>query len=145
MYEITAQAVITGDLDTVWEIMTDVKGWSSWDPHELDARLDGPFVTGTTGWSKPRGGPATTWTLTEVQDRRRWASECGLPGGTLSGVNTFDLVGDRKVRCVKTVHVTGPLVPLFRLYFGPRIRRDMLKTFTALQAEASRRAADVAE
>jgi hypothetical protein len=139
MYEITAETTIGGDIEAVWSVATDVAGWPTWDPHEQAARLDGPFAAGTTGWSKPNGGPATAWTITEVVDGSRWASECPLPGGRLAGVNEFEPLGDGRIRCRKTMRVTGPLVPLFRLYFGPRIRRDMFKTFAALEGEAARR------
>ncbi|WP_163507458.1 SRPBCC family protein [Fodinicola acaciae] len=136
MYTISAEAAIDGDLTTIWRVVTDVANWPAWDPHEEAARLDGPFAAGTTGWSKPRGGPATDWTITEVVERRKWSSECPLPGGKLSGDNTFEQVGD-KVLCRKTVHVRGPLTPLFRFYFGRKIRADMLKTFAALEKAAA--------
>lgn len=113
--------------------------WSAWDPHEEDARLEEPFTVGARGWSKLRGGPGATWTLTDVDAHRRWASEWGLPGGKLAGENAFEPTGDGEVRCTKAVRVGGPLVPLFRLYFGPRMRRDMRKTWVALEREVARR------
>jgi hypothetical protein len=137
MYRIHARATITGELATVWQVATDVNGWPDWDPHEEAARLDGEFVAGGTGWSKPHGGPGTDWTITEVLDRQRWASECALPGGKLTGRNEFTDRGDGTIDCVKTVEVHGPLVPLFRLWFGRRIRADMLRTFAALEARAA--------
>jgi len=139
MYRITETAVIDGDAAQVWAVATDVSEWPSWDPHEEAARLDGPFATGTTGWSKPKGAPAASWTITAVEVGRLWSSECGLPGGKLTGANSFDDCGPAAVRCAKSVTVTGPLVPLFRLWFGPRIRRDMKRTFAALQDEVTRR------
>jgi hypothetical protein len=139
MYEFSAQAEITADAESVWAVVADVDGWPAWDPHEQDARLDGPFAPGTTGWSKPNGGPATDWTITEVDPLRSWASECGLPGGKIAGRNTFEPRAGGKLRCVKTVRVYGPLAPLFRFYFGRRMRADMLKTFAALEREAARR------
>lgn len=51
------------------------------------------------------------------------------PGTKLTGDNAFESVGDGRVRCTKTVRVTGLLVPLFRFYFGRRIPRDMFKTW----------------
>jgi polyketide cyclase/dehydrase/lipid transport protein len=139
VYEIIGETVIGGDVSAVWAAATDVAGWPAWDPHEEAARLDGPFAAGTTGWSKPNGGPAATWTLTEVVEQRRWASECALPGGKLSGVSEYEPLGDGRVRCRKTIRVTGPLVPLFRLHFGRGIRRDMDRTWAALEREAARR------
>jgi hypothetical protein len=138
MYEIHSSAVITGDVDAIWHAVTDVAGWPTWDPHEEAARLDGPFEVGTVGWSKPRGGPATEWTITDVIPLSRWASECGLPGGRITGVNTFEQLAGGQVRCTKTVCVTGPLVPLFRLYFGRKMREDMQKTWTALEHHVAR-------
>lgn len=143
MYAIKAEAVIEGELPDVWAAAVDVARWPEWDPHEEAARLDGAFAAGGTGWSKPRGGPATAWTITEISvtaEERRWASECPLPGGKLSGANFFAAAGEGRVRCAKTVWVSGPLVPLFRLYFGRRIRRDMLRTWAALETEAAARA-----
>jgi hypothetical protein len=140
MYEITERAVITADAATAWNVSTDVDNWASWDPHEQAARLDGPFVAGATGWSKPRGGPATDWTVTEVTEHRRWASRCALPGGALAGENTFEPIGTSRLRCTRTVRVSGPLVVLFRVFFGPRMRRDMRRSFAALEYEVARRA-----
>ncbi|MFC5183823.1 SRPBCC family protein [Actinomadura harenae] len=144
MYEISAEAVITGDIETVWDTVCDVAGWPAWDPHEKDARLDGPFEAGTIGWSKPNGGPSTDWTITEVVPFERWGSECGLPGGKITGMNEFEPLPGGRIRCTKTMRVSGPLVPLFRFYFGRRVRADMFKTFTALEAEAARRGARAA-
>ncbi|HJP79735.1 MAG TPA: SRPBCC family protein [Pseudonocardiaceae bacterium] len=141
MYRISAQRTITGDLAAIWRVATDVDAWPSWDPHEEAARLDGEFAAGSTGWSKPHGGPATDWTITEVVDRRSWSSECALPGGKLTGRNEFDDLGDGTVRCTKTVDVYGPLVPLFRLWFGKRIRTDLIRTFEALEKAALNRTA----
>jgi hypothetical protein len=141
VFRISAQTTIRGDLAAIWRLVTDVCEWPSWDPHEEAARLDGEFVAGAVGWSKPHGGPATEWTITEVIKERRWASECALPGGKLTGGNEFTDLGDGTVRCAKTVEVYGPLVPLFRLWFGRRIRKDMFRTFAALEVEVARVAA----
>jgi hypothetical protein len=137
MYEIRSETIIDADLAAVWALVTDVANWPSWDPHERAARLDGPFAVGTTGWSKPHGGPGTTWVLTEVVEQRRWSSECPLPGGKLAGTTVYEPLADGKLRCAKTIRVSGPLVPLFRLYFGRRIRADLARTWAALEAAAA--------
>ena len=111
--------------------------WPEWDPHEDVARLDGEFVVGTTGWVKQQGNPGAAFTLTEVVPQRRWASECKLPGGKLWGSNDYEQLPDGKIRCTRTIRVTGPLVPLFRFHFGKRMRRDFFRTWTALEARAA--------
>jgi hypothetical protein len=144
MYKITSETTIKGELKTLWAVVTDVNHWSDWDPHEEQARLDGAFVVGGTGWSKPHGGPGTAWTITQMVEQRLWASECPLPGGKLTGENTFESLPDGRIRCTKTVRVYGPLVLLFWLYFGRGIRRDMDKSWTALEQEVARRQATTA-
>jgi hypothetical protein len=139
MYSIKAETIIQGDIGVVWDTVTDVNHWTDWDPHEQEARLDGPFMTGAIGWSKPRKGPGTAWVITKVVEKQQWASECKLPGGKLSGESTFELLEDGRIHCTKNMSVTGPLVPLFRFYFGRHIRHDMFATWTALEREATRR------
>ena len=141
MYIIKAETIITGDLDSLWNTEIDVNNWSTWNPHEEEARLDGALVTGAIGWSKPRKGPGTAWSVTSVVEKSLWASECKLPGGKLAGENTFKQLEDGRIHCTKTITVTGPLVPLFRFYFGRHIRHDMFVAWVALEGEAARRAA----
>ena len=133
MYEFSESTIIKADLARAWAITTDVNAWPSWDPHEVDARINGPFEVGTVGWSKPNGGPATEWTITEVTPLQRWASECPLPGGKITGVNAFTKIDDDRIQCTKTIRVFGPLAVLFRWYFGRKMRKDMHKTWAALE------------
>ena len=137
--KISAEAVIDGTLDTVWEVATDVAGWPMWDPHEEGARLDGPFQVGAAGWSKPRKGPAADWVLTAVEPKALWASESGIPGGKIAGESTFAVGAPGTVTCTKTVTVSGTLVPLFWLYFKRPVQHDLHASLQALQNEVSRR------
>jgi polyketide cyclase/dehydrase/lipid transport protein len=140
MYEVRADVVIAGELPAVWAVVTDVGRWPEWDPHEDQARLDGEFVVGTTGWVKQKGNPAAVFTLTEVVPERRWASECRLPGGKLWGSNDYEALPGGRIRCTRTVRVTGPLVPLFRFHFGRKMRRDFFRTWSALEQRAKQSA-----
>jgi uncharacterized protein YndB with AHSA1/START domain len=136
MYEIRAETVIQGDVRKVWRVVTDVARWPEWDPHEDQARFDAPFEVGAVGWVKQKSNPAATFTVVEVIPERRWASECRLPGGKLWGSNEYEPLAGGKIRCTRTVRVTGPLVPLFRFHFGKRMRRDFYRTWSALEARA---------
>lgn len=148
MYTISAEQDIDATLDAVWAVQTDVRHWPDWNSHELDARLDGEFVAGTTGWSKPRGGPGASWLLTDATPpsatggiEASWASRSALPGGALTGRRTFTRISDGTVRCAYEMRATGPFEVVFRWWFGPRIRRDMAVGFAELQAEVARRGA----
>lgn len=140
--KIESQVIIQADIEVLWAVITDVNNWPMWDPHEEAARLEGPFATGTKGWSKPKGAPDAHWVITNVEAGRAWGSESPLPGGKIAGQTTLEPLTEGRVRCTKTVTVTGFLVPLFYLYFGRLIRVDMDRTWAALEREASRRAMD---
>jgi hypothetical protein len=134
MYEFSAESTIEGRVERAWEILTDVARWSEWDPHEEAARIEGRFAVGASVWAKPRGGPASTATITAVDSGRSWVSECPLPGGKLRGRVELEQLDRERLRIRKTMAITGPLTPLFRLHYGRRIRRDMFLTFEALEA-----------
>jgi hypothetical protein len=136
--QISASSVIKGDLETVWDIETDVNRWPSWDPHEEDARFEGPFAVGTKGWSKPRGGPEANWVITAVEKPRRWALDNPVFGGKLEVEKTYEAVDSEHVRCTKTMVVKGILVPLFWLYFAKITKRDMFLSWEALEKEVDR-------
>jgi hypothetical protein len=134
VYEFFAETTIEGTASRAWEILTDVDRWSEWDPHEEAARIEGPFAVGSSVWAKPRGGPASTATIAAVEEGRSWTNDCPLPGGRLLGRTELEQHGEGRLRIRKTMQISGPLTPLFRLYYGRRIRRDMFLTFEALEA-----------
>jgi len=137
--KIKAELTIEGSLDTVWAVVSDVAGWPGWDPHEEAARLDGPFMAGTKGWSKPRKGPAADWVLTAVEPKTLWASESHIPGGKIAGENRFEVTAPGQVTCTKVITVSGTLVPLFWLYFKRPVQHDLHASLQALQQEVARR------
>lgn len=139
MYRVQVRAVIDGTPEEAWAAQADVATWPSWNTHELAARIKGPFAPGTRAWSKPRGGPATDWVITEAEAPTRWSSRSRLPGGALTGTRTFTAVDGERVECTMSMQATGPLQILFRAWFGPRIKRDMLTTIGELESEIARR------
>ncbi|MFE5283341.1 SRPBCC family protein [Nocardia sp. NPDC056611] len=139
MYSFTEEAVITGDLDRIWAVATDVDRWSEWDPHEEKSRIDGEFAAGTTGWVKPKGAPAGPFTIVAVEPGQSWTSEAGIPFGKLRGHRTYVPLGDGRVRVAEHVEVHGPMGPLFKLVWEKGMRADMPLTFAALEQEARRR------
>ncbi len=132
--ELYEQRVISGDIADVWQIATDVGRWPEWDPHEEAGEIYGPFETGTKAYSKPRGGPAAHWTLTEVTQGRSWSLINPMRIGTLKVENTYTPTGDGQVLCEKRMQVSGwVLVALFKLHFEKVTRSDMQATWVALE------------
>ncbi len=69
--------------DAAWRFWSDLANWSAVDPAVEWARLDGPFEAGSTGSTKPVGGPATRWTLAAVEPGRRAVIELAAPGAVV--------------------------------------------------------------
>jgi hypothetical protein len=78
-HEVTVRA----DREAAWRFWSDVANWAAVDPAVEWASLDGPFAAGTRGQTKPVGGPATHWTLVEVEPGRRAVIELAAPGAVV--------------------------------------------------------------
>ena len=72
MYLFECEATFHAEPDAVWTLWTDVARWPEWDVSKEMARLDGPFAPGTCGWAKQRGNLGGSFTITKVEDGRRW-------------------------------------------------------------------------
>ena len=135
LYEHTT---INGNIEDVWRMATDVNSWADWDPHEEAGEIYGPFAAGTKAYSKPRGGPAAHWTLTEVTELQSWSLINKMPIGTLEVENRYTQLPGGKVKCEKTMQVSGMILKtLFKLHFEAETRKDMHATWKALERTLS--------
>jgi hypothetical protein len=132
---IHGEKIINGSLENVWNISTDVNNWPSWDPHEEAAHINGEFKVGTTGTSKPRGGPAAKWILTKVEVNKVWSLINKMPIGTLKVENIYTELPENKVKCERIIIISGLLVILFWLHFRKETLKDMQATWVALEEE----------
>lgn len=138
--ELYERKVISGNLEDVWYVATDVDRWPEWDPHEEAGEIYGPFEEGTRAYSKPRGGPGANWVLTEVTENRSWSLLNKMRIGTLKVENRYTPQPDGQVLCEKTMQVSGwILVSLFKLHFETVTRRDMQETWVALEKRLASR------
>jgi len=69
--------------DFAWEFWTNVDNWAVIDPAVEWAKLDGPFIAGTKGRTKPRGADPNEWKLAEVEEGKRAVIELAAPGATM--------------------------------------------------------------
>jgi Polyketide cyclase / dehydrase and lipid transport len=74
------EIAIEASLATVWDLHTDVNGWTSWHPDITEAHLAGPLEPGASFHWSSYGFPVTS-TVYEVADQARV-----LWGGTASGI-----------------------------------------------------------
>lgn len=136
MYLFECEATFHAEPAEVWAVWTDVARWPEWDVSKEMARLDGPFEAGARGWAKQRGNLGGSFTITKVEDGRRFVSECPVPLGKVIFDHLLEPVAGGGVRVIKRVEVQGGSGPLMRL-LAPRMRRDVNESFAALQRRLS--------
>jgi uncharacterized protein YndB with AHSA1/START domain len=132
MFLFECEATFEAEPAEVWKLWTDVARWPDWDVGKEIARLDGPFGPGVSGWAKQRGNLGGSFTITEVDDGRRFVTECPMPMGKVTFEHLLEPAGDGQVRLIKRAEVQGGFGTLLRL-LAPKLRRDNDESLTALQ------------
>jgi hypothetical protein len=130
------EATFEADQASVWKVWTDVAHWHEWDVSKEIAHLDGPFQPGVTGWAKQRGNLGGSFTLTAVEDGRRFVTECPMPLGKVIFDHMLEPLAEGRVRVIKKVEVQGGFGPLLRL-LAPKMRREIAESLAALQRRLS--------
>jgi uncharacterized protein YndB with AHSA1/START domain len=131
MYLFECEATFDADPAEVWKVWTDVARWPEWDVSKEIARLDGPFQPGVLGWAKQRGTLGGSFTITAVEEGRRFVTECPMPMGKVIFDHMLQPVDEGHVRVVKRVEVEGAFGSLLRL-LAPKMRRGIADSLTAL-------------
>lgn len=128
----------TADPEAVWARYRDVASWSEWDEGIAWASLDGPFAVGATGRLKPKGGPATRFTVTEADPAVRFTDETRLPFTRLRFEHRLAPAPDGGGTTVThTVTIDGPLSPLFGRVVGRSIAKGLPSAVRRLAALAA--------
>lgn len=136
MHLFECEATFEAEPAEVWKVWTDVERWPEWDVSKEIARLDGPFQPGVSGWAKQRGNLGGPFTITEVDDGRRWVTECPIPLGKVVFDHLLEPAAEGHVRVVKRVEVYGGFGSLLRL-IAPKMRRDITQSLAALERQLS--------
>lgn len=141
VYVLSESATINGDVSSIWQTMTDVASWATWDPHFLNCGFEGPFEVGAKGWTINRivSGGASHFTLVSVENERSFTTQSPMPFGKMLIVNEYRPAGEGRVTVSRRSEIHGAFGPVFRLY-AKRYRTDVQLTFAALEKEARRRA-----
>jgi hypothetical protein len=130
------EATFEADQASVWKVWTDVAHWHEWDVSKEIAHLDGPFQPGVSGWAKQRGNLGGSFTITAVEDGRRFVTECPMPLGKVIFDHMLEPLAGGRVRVIKKVEVQGGFGPLLWL-LAPRMRRDIAESLAALERRLS--------
>ena len=89
-----------------WQFWTNVDNWL-FDVSVEVVTLDGPFVAGTTGTTKPRGGEPINWQIVESEDGQRAVIVINLPGAVVEFHWQFEDLPDAATRITQHVTMEG--------------------------------------
>ncbi|MFF6996472.1 SRPBCC family protein [Streptomyces sp. NPDC008313] len=144
MYAFEESDTIDAELDAVWQTVSDVPSWATWDPHVLQCGFDEPFEVGSGGWTISRivSGRRGYFKVAAVDPGRSYTTESPMPGGKMLIINTYRADGPGRVAVHRRVEVHGPFTPVFRLFWAKAFQGDTRVTFQALEQEARRRTAE---
>jgi hypothetical protein len=93
--------------DFAWRFWTNVDNWAVVDPAVEWSKLEGPFVAGTRGRTKPRDADPNEWKLAEVEEGSRAVIEIAAPGATVKFHWSFVEITNNATRITQTVTLEG--------------------------------------
>lgn len=107
----------------IWAIWTDVPRWPGWDTELVSASIpDGRFALGVTGTVRPRTGPASTFSVSELEPGTSYAFMTRLPLCRLVVRRQLMAEPAGGTRFTHQVTFAGPLSGLFGVLLGRRFR-----------------------
>jgi hypothetical protein len=109
-----ATSTIAASAETVWAVLIDGAGWSSWDSG-VDA-VEGRIAMGETLKIRSQAAPGRAFpvTVTQFDPPARLRFSGGMPLGLFRGVRTYEVSGEAggHVTFRMREEYTGPLLPL---------------------------------
>jgi hypothetical protein len=127
--------------DFAWQFWIDVANWAVVDPAVESAKLDGPFVAGAKGITKPRGSDPVEWRVVEVEDRHSARIEMPAPGAVLRCFMEFEDSTNGGTRITQQMSLEGERAGEYTAGIGAEMEKGMPEGMRKL-AEAMRRAAN---
>ena len=108
----------------IWHIWQDVANWNTWDHGIEFSTSNGPFVEGTTGTLKPKGGPLVHTKLTCVEPMKKFIDESKLPLTRII-VSHFMIEAAGKTFVTHQIEMKGPLAFFFAFLIGRNMKKNL--------------------
>ena len=113
----------------------DTATWPEWNTDTEWVRLDGPFIQGTTGQLKPKGGPKVRFAI-ERLDTREFVDVSRLLGARLTFGHLVEPMPDGGCRVDVKVTMDGPLGWVWTKILGGGIAASVGSDLAGLAALA---------
>lgn len=115
----------TAPPEKIWAAWTDVKRWPQWDTELASASLEGGFAIDAKGKLKPKRGPASGFTISELTPGESYAFTTRLPLCELEVRRRLTRKDGGGACFTHEVTFTGPLSFVFGNLLGRRYREAL--------------------
>jgi hypothetical protein len=114
----------------------DMATWPEWNTDTEWVRLDGPFVAGSTGVLKPKGGPKVKFVVDTLVPDREFVDVSLLLGARLTFRHLVEPFPNGGCRVAVAVTMSGPLRWLWARILGGGFRASVQPDLDCLAAVA---------
>jgi uncharacterized protein YndB with AHSA1/START domain len=121
----------------VWQVLSDLDQWASWDTSMEWVRLQGPFQVGSEVVMKPKGQDPITSVIVEATENQLYADQTDLGDVTLRFSHTLQPLAGGGTRVIHRLEITGPAADQLGPELGPAITEDFPEAMDALLARAA--------
>lgn len=121
---------------SIWRLWQDVQNWNTWDTGIEYSTIQGPFITGTKGTLKPKGGPLVHTQLTLVEPLKRFVDESKLPLATRLIFSHFLEEIKGKTLVTHQIEMKGPFAFLFAFLIGRTMKKNLPHEMLAMVKKA---------
>ena len=117
--------------EQVWQVLTDINQWHTWQSDIEYAQLEGEFKVGNTFLLKPKSGPRVNIEIIKVELNKQFTDLTRFPGAKMYGSHEFISVGDTLE--IKTmIGIEGPLAFLWKKLVAEGVANKMMEQTASL-------------
>ena len=125
------------DAQRIWDVYSDVEGWSTWQEDVEYAQLEGSFDAGGVIQFKPKGGPKVRIELTEVLAPTRFVDTTRFPLARMIDVHEF-IATDDGLEIRNQISMVGPMAWVWRKLVGEAVAKGLPEQTSHLVEQARR-------
>ncbi|MEH6945174.1 hypothetical protein [Bacillus sp. JJ722] len=140
MWEYQNSVVTTASPRSIWNLYLNASEWTKWDKSISDAKPDGSFEKGTTGYLTPIGQEPFYFSLAEVKENEYFSNVTYLKQEGIQ-INFYHLleIEENKTKVTHGVIISGPNAETLGSQIGPTIKMGIPEAMSNLVSLAERK------
>ncbi|WP_431026713.1 hypothetical protein [Lysinibacillus sp. LZ02] len=140
MWEYQNSVVTTVSPRSIWNLYLNVAEWTKWDKSISDAKLDGSFENGTTGYLTPIGQEPLYFSLKEVKENKYFSNVTYIKQAGIQ-INFYHLLEteENKTKVTHGVIISGQNAEILGKQIGPAITMGIPEAMSNLVSLAEKK------